>query len=549
MPIRPALLAGILTPGVFLGVMLLLAAAVRLVAFFPTLDDPYLHFRQGDEEFYHRWALDILDGTWGRTPAFHTSPLYAYFLALAYAAGGQSIAYIRLLNLLMGLGSVCLVSLAARHFLKPSAAVLATLLYGLCTAPIFYEWLPEKTSLTLLLTALSFFLIARAGARDTPAHWLLAGLAVGLAALAHTTLLVLVPSGWLHLTFGRARTRAAGLTSVAFFTLGALLGIMPATIHNYAQSRDFVLISYNLGTTFYLGNHAGNRTGRYSSVPFARSNENSEETDFNREAERRAGRALKPSEISGYWVRQGLAEIGDNPQLAARRFWRRIRWALGAEEASDTRTFEFYAQRYPVLGPPLWGFGAVSFLALFGVLSTWRDRRSLVCLLFVVFFAFGLSSVLVYGRYRLPLLVPLSILAAKAPGGIFDLLRRRRWPVVLALGIAAGGIGWFTFGPVLSEYPNSHFTDYNNQGNRYLDLGRLDLAVAEYDKALTVQPGKHAAVPGLFGWLVRQYTARGQAPRAEDLLGRVIARYPNDPEARQRLTEAYRSNRQAATPP
>ena len=539
----------LLTPNAVLGASLVLAAAVRFVAFSLTLDDPYLQFRQGDEAFYHRWALDILGGAWGRDTAFHTTPLYAYFLALAYLVGGQAIAYVRFLNVLLGLGAAVLVALTARRLLEPWPAVLATVLYALCAAPLFYEWLPDKTALTLLLTALSFYLIALATVRVTPTRWFFAGLAVALAALAHTTLLVLIPAVWLHLAAGRAGGRAAVARALALFTLGSLLGILPATLHNYARGGDFVLVTYNLGATFYIGNHAGNDSGAYASPPFATSNEQSEEFDFNREADRRAGRPLKPSEISSYWLRQGLAEIRENPQLSLRRFWRRLRWTLGAEEATDTRTYEFYAHRHRVLGPPLWGFGAVSLLGLLGLFPALRDRRFLVFGFFILLFTLGLSGVLVYGRYRLPLLVPLSLLAALVPGAIADLLRRRRRAATVALGFAAGGCAWLVFGTVSSAYPVGYFLDFNNQGNRYLDSGRFDLAVAEFDKALTVRPGYDAGVPRLFEWLMRQYLVRGQTGRARELLRNVTAQYPDDPATRRWFEERARSLNLPAPPP
>jgi hypothetical protein len=105
-----SLSTGSLAAIVFVG-----AAALRLAAYLATLDDPYLQFRQGDEIYCHEWARAILGGRRARGTPFFTTPLYAYFLALAYRVGSRGIAYVRLLNVLMGIRTVLLLQLTARR--------------------------------------------------------------------------------------------------------------------------------------------------------------------------------------------------------------------------------------------------------------------------------------------------------------------------------------------------------------------------------------------------------------------------------------------------
>jgi hypothetical protein len=302
------------------------------------------------------WALAILGGRWERGTPFFTTPLYAYFLALAYRFGGHSIEYIRFLNVLFGIGTVILTCLTARRLLGRHAAVAATALIGLCAAPVFYEWLPEKTTMVLFLTALFFFLLARASTAGSPSSWLPAGLIAGLACLGHTLLLVALPAVSIHVALNRGRTRGAAAKMLVLFTLGFMLGLAPATVHNWLQDRSFVPVCTTGGITFYIGNSQGNQTGRYVPPPFATSNAVSEENDFISEAERRLGRPLKPPRPP----RSGSArvgEIGANPALALRRFWRRLRWTFGDAENTGSRTFEFYRERHRWLGPASLGLG------------------------------------------------------------------------------------------------------------------------------------------------------------------------------------------------
>jgi 4-amino-4-deoxy-L-arabinose transferase-like glycosyltransferase len=519
------------TPNLVFGVLLAGVAALRLGLFYATADDPYMQFRVGDEAHYHEWALKIQNGQWARGASFFTTPLYAYFLAFLYSMGGSNLLFVRLLNVLLGMGTVVLTYGTARRLFDQTNALITVALLGFCTAPIFYEWFPEKTSLVLFLTALSFYLLTRATASRSSWLWLAAGLSVGVASLGHMLFLVMLPAAAIFLVMNRKGIPVPGFKALALFTFAFLLGVSPATVHNYLQDRDFVLVSSNGGQNFYVSNHAGNFTGEYISPPFSVANIANEEANFKEEAERRTQQAMKPSEVSRFWFRQGLLEIAQEPALALTRWWNRLRWAAGADEPSDTRTYEFYQERYRILKMPFWGFGFVSCLGLAGLFWSLPKRRHLLGTSFVVLFIAGLSVFFVYGRYRLPLLVPFSMLAAVTLSSAYDCVRQRR-PAVLGawcLGIAV--LVWILRGPVLpSSLEVSFFPDYYNQGNKYWNLGNYDLALAEYEKALYVRPGDHPGAESLFHDLAGLYLKRGQFGRAEVLLQEAAARFPENRE-------------------
>ena len=75
----------------------------------------------------------------------------------------------------------------------------------------------------------------------------------GLASLTAAILASLIPGVAIWL-FYWLRKKAA--SAVVAFLLGAVLVIAPVTLRNYTIGGDFVLISYNGGVNFYLGNNA-----------------------------------------------------------------------------------------------------------------------------------------------------------------------------------------------------------------------------------------------------------------------------------------------------
>jgi tetratricopeptide (TPR) repeat protein len=214
---------------------------------------------------------------------------------------------------------------------------------------------------------------------------------------------------------------------------------------------------------------------------------------------------------------------------------RRIRWTVGQEELKDSRSFAFYRDRIASLGVPFWGFGLVSSLGLLGWVLALGRRRFLVLTVMVALFCVGLGLFHVFGRYRLPLIVPLSLLAAYALQWLFDALRERRYSALAATGAVLGIVVWQVFGPVLPERRESFFVDYYNQGNRYLALGRLEEATEEYEKAWTVRPGDHPGIEPMIIGLADLYLRLGAPDKAEALLRRATLRFAGNQQISEKL--------------
>ncbi len=145
-------------------------------------------------------------------------------------------------------------------------------------------------------------------------------------------------------------------------------------------------------------------------------------------------------------------------------------------------------------------------------------------------YALALAVFFVYGRYRLPLAVPLSILGGALLSRAPVLVRGIRWSRLAVAGAAAAAVAVWVFGPVLPGGPQeSWFPDYYNQGNRYLRAGRIDEALAEYEKAITVRPGDHPNVAETAAWVVDTRMARGDRAGARRILVEALAVRAGDP--------------------
>ncbi|MEO8342370.1 MAG: tetratricopeptide repeat protein, partial [Gallionella sp.] len=287
----------------------------------------------------------------------------------------------------------------------------------------------------------------------------------------------------------------------------------------------------------YLGNHSGNSDGKYTSPPFSHATINAEESNFKQEAERRTGRVLLPSEVSSYWFKQGVAEAASNPGLSLIRYERRLRWTIGNEELPDTRHLDFYRDLFNILKLPiLWGFGMVSFLGMVGtmILIRVKEKKALFSVLFAGIYILAISLFFVFGRFRMPLLVPFSILAG---AGIMQAYRQleiiRMRGLILSLPLLFF-LSWLSFGEVLPK-TESYFPEYFNMGTEYNIKGKYEDAASEYEKALWVHPSSYAMVQPLVLGLAEYYVSRGKLAAAQRLLQKAITTYPDNKTYAERL--------------
>ena len=188
-----------------------------------------------------------------------------------------------------------------------------------------------------------------------------------------------------------------------------------------------------------------------------------------------------------------------------------------------------------MLRPPLWGFAALSALGLPGLLLVVRDRRYFPMAAFCVLYTLGLSAFFVYGRYRLPLAIPLAILGAAFLSAARNFIAGRQWRLALAASVVVVVAAWFVYAPVPGTEPVSYFPDYLNQGSKYYTLGQTQAATEEYERALFVRPGTDPRVPILAAALADLCIQQGDRGRAEAILRRVIARGKGTPELERAL--------------
>lgn len=498
--------------------LLLAALAIRVALVFSLEDKPWFHDPVVDSAAYDEWGQRIAGGEIVGTEAFYQDPLYPYFLGGLYSLAGHDLLLARLVQAALGVLGCWFLFSAARKLGGTAVAFTALTLAAFYKPFLFYDTALLKEWLAVFLVEALLFFLSRGGR-------LTAGIAIGLGVLVRANLLlfgVTLVAGLLI----RKRVKQALLV-----TAGLLLVIVPVTIRNAVVADDFVPTTWQLGSNLYIGNHAGNETGRYVPPPFlTTAAPGFEEKEFRAEAERSRARTLKPSEISSYFVSRTWAEFDAGRFLTVTG--RRVAENLNSHEVPDNYNYDFMRRFSWVLRLPLPEFWTLALLAPMGMIFAWGERKKWGWIyIFVPVYFLSIAFFFVFARYRLPVIPALILFASM---GLVELWRRCR----------AGKIPWIPLGVGLLFFAQS-----------LIPIGHRDFHVAHYNLALHYfehdRPGEAAAELEFVRevkhpqWIYLRGLAYEKAEipdRALEAFYEAVQLDPGSAEAAFHLGIAYRDN-------
>lgn len=298
--------------------ILALALAVRVAQIAATPDWQPV----SDPADYVRHAVSIAGGH-GMAPSFLPGggpsalrpPAYPYLLGGVFAVSGDSFTAGRLAAALLGVASVSLIGVIALVLWTRAVAIVSMAIAALYPPLVLLSGtlLSESLGLPLVL-ALVALLLGRREAPRPPWVPFAAGALFGLALLDRPALVMfgvpLVAGLW-----GRPRRSLRAMRAPAVAVAAALVAVLPWTVRNAVEFRDFIPISTQPG--FLLA-------GTYNAV--------SDRDPVNPGAYRPASldpalrpivndRSLDENEVSKKLSRAGREYARDHPGYVPRVFW------------------------------------------------------------------------------------------------------------------------------------------------------------------------------------------------------------------------------------
>ena len=243
--------------------ILLVAVLVRLPAAIYLGDQvtvlPGIH----DQLSYDALARSLLAGrgysftenwypfTSANTPTAHWSFLYPLYLASVYAITGYHPLAARIIQGVVGGILICyLIYLIGRRLTDELTGIVGAGLAAVYGYFVYYNVALMTETFFIVLVLFLLYLCLQITEKPILKHWVLLGLALGMAGLLRQTILLFVPFLLLWL-FWNLRKTSIPWWHFAVPIIFIILFITPWTLRNYQVYQHFLLLNSNAGYAFF----------------------------------------------------------------------------------------------------------------------------------------------------------------------------------------------------------------------------------------------------------------------------------------------------------
>ncbi len=510
--------------------------------------DPIFYHPIMDALYHHEWAVSIITGGSLGKEAFFRAPLYPHFLSLLYQIFGTNLLVPRIIQSMIGSFNCVLAAMIGTTLFNKRIGIIAGILAAAYPLFIYFDnELLMPTLLTFLVLLGTFLILKQNPAHISKGGWFYTGIVWGLAAITRPNVLlflIMLPL-WLVKKFKHTFKMA-----LLYGGLGVIAMIIPITIRNYLVSKEFVLIAWQGGTNFYIGNNPKS-DGFTAILPGTRKTWWGGFHDVKRIAEKAMGRTLKNSEIDHYWMQQGIQFITKEPLSALYLFVKKAYLFFGGFEISNNRDIYFFSNmtylKFLVFSLPLlqFPFGLLFPLALCGIYismiqrtvdwqSSMKKTNIILILIFIASYALSFIIFFVCARYRLGITPFLIIFASVTICFLKDSVTKRNLRTLLVPSVIFI-FSYILFNANVFNLKRNPAINYLTLGEAYVKMGRMEEALESYRRALEFDPHDpqgYLSVGNIYAWK-KDYTA------AEQLYLKAIMLDPQSAETYNNLGNIY----------
>lgn len=479
-----------------------LALILRLAYLFQAKSvDPVFYQPIMDALYHHEWAVSLINGGWLGKDAFFRAPLYPHFLALLYQIFGINLVVPRIAQSMIGSLNCVLVAMIGTTLFNKRIGIIAGIIASLYPLFIYFDNELLIPTLLIFLVLLGTYLILKLDAKDiSKGAWFYTGVVWGLAAITRPNVLLflIVLPFWIAQKLKKKYT-----TALLYCGLGVIAMIIPVTIRNYMVSKEFVLIAWQGGTNFYIGNNP-NSDGFTAIIPGTRKTWWGGFYDAKRIAEETIGRTLRNSEIDRYWMKQGIQFIVNQPVRALHLLLKKAYLFFGGFEISNNRDIYFFSRmtylKFLIFNLPFFQFpfGLLFPLALCGIYislcqrgdgsGSKRKLNIVLVLIFIISYSLSFIIFFVCARYRLVIIPFLIIFAAFTILYFIDTIRNKIYRGLLVPLIVVIIAYVFFNANIFNIQQHNPALNYLTLGVAYKGMGKTDDALESYRRALEFDP-------------------------------------------------------------
>ncbi len=496
---------------------------------------PFFESPGVDAGFHDYWARGLATGNW--TPplnnvnpkisetAYLRPPGYPYFLAIIYMIAGEGYLTPRIIQMGLGLASCFLAYLLGRKWYGRVVALIFSAMMSIYWIFIYFEAEFHAPALFIFQLLLFVLMLGYWKEKMTFAPALCAGIVGGLCSLVRPNALLLLIAGviWALWISRKRKNMRSFLFAMFGLIFGCTVAISPATIRNYFVTKDFVLISSNAGINFFIGNNEYANGLVTAEIPgLGKFGTCYDWPGIVANLEKKLGRKLKDSEVSSYFIKEGLRFIGEHPGDFLRLTLKKALLFWGPREVAHNKEIHYEREFSTVLQKIPGNYALVLSLGIIGFAILLLDYQrkhhqeqpsyhelqdrwemSVLIGLLVLAYFFSVLPFFAAGRYRLPVIPFLLLFGSYGiyRFSIFVITRNVR--SVLACIVIFAAAYALTTRP-FADYEPSLARWYYDKGTMYDRTGQPDQALAHYRKAVEADPNLYAAHYNLAHKLMEQ---------------------------------------------
>lgn len=479
-----------------------------------------------DALYHYNWASSVASGEILVNAPYFRAPLYSLILALLLKVSGGSLIFVRMVQFMAGCIMLVYSYRLTEKVADKRAAIAACILLMLYPVMIYSEGELLLDAIFSLFALMSlYYFLPDADGRQRPVP---AGLFLALAAITRPTVLVFIPLVIAYLLLYRRKKCPIGFRlkgTVSFLAVIAVI-IAPVTIVNYVSSHQFILISYQGGVNFYIGNNP-QADGLTATLPPAGQSWTLDDAAYL--AQKDTGKKLSYAEQSSYWYEKGISYIRSSPKAFASLLIKKIYYTFSGHEISNNRPLDEAVFQNPLLRLLPVRISLIIPLAALPLFLGPHRKKGLVTL-YGVILVYGavVSAYFVNSRFRLPLVPLLAILAGTGLVAIYDTIRARQFGYRLFAAILGASL---VFVIITADIYPDRFS--NPQYGLFL-RGNISLREADYRTAASRFDSLSRMTPYFEGSFLNLGIAclkRGQTKPAADAFRQELAHNQNSAEA------------------
>jgi 4-amino-4-deoxy-L-arabinose transferase-like glycosyltransferase len=462
---------------------------IRIIYLWQYYESPFWGNLTVDAKYHYLWAKSISSGDFWGSEVFFRAPLYPYFLAFQDLIFSGNLLAILIVQNIIGLASFLLVYRLSRNLFGIQCALITAILYLFTFDFVFFESELLLDFLLVLFLPLIFISIFSADRSGKRWYWYIAGLLIGLAIITRPTtiiLLALIPLFYLSLRSKLFRIKNWAINTMLLFT-GLILILLPIAIRNASVGDEFTALPTQGGINFYIGNNP-HANGWSAAMP-PPLGAYWQYADCRQIAEKDVGHELKPSQVSNYWMKQGLNYLADSPNQALKLMLKKAYLLMYSKPISNNRNISDFKDQIGIGKVMIVSWWLIFPFGLLGmILSLKHNLKARLIIFFIILYSIILVLFFVTSRFRLPLYPFWIIFAAYGMTGLYNQLKQKsyKWLIVSLFLVVAGSLsatGMFYKIP-LSSQEQILLSD----GNRLFAAGDYATARDRFQQIISINP-------------------------------------------------------------